>query len=286
MAVAIVTGASRGIGAAIAQRLAAEGCSVACVARTSAPGDSHLDGSLDATVERIRDAGGTAMPVVADLAASDLDPSRVVAPVVEAFGPVDYLVNNAAAAFYPSYVEVPTKRIEIAFRVNVLAPWLLAQAVLPGMVERGRGSVLNLTSQTAMMPEGPPFDVAPQIGGATVYGGSKAWLERASVGAAAELYGTGVSINCLTPDTSVITEGSAALVDLSAYFNEPIEAMAESAWALLSGDPAELTGRVEYNLSFLRRIDRPVRMLDGTTLLDGWQPADFPLDKLIDPPRD
>ena len=145
MPVAVVTGASRGIGAGIAQRLAAEGCAVACVARTSAEGDSHLEGSLERVVARITDAGGTAMPIVADLSALDFDPASVIGPVEAELGPVDYLVNNAAAAFYPAYVDVPRKRIEIAFRVNVLAPWMLAQAVLPGMVERGSGSVLNLS---------------------------------------------------------------------------------------------------------------------------------------------
>ncbi len=286
MPVALVTGASRGIGAAIAQRLAAEGCAVACVARTMSDGDSHLDGSLSATVDRLRASGGTAHAIAADLSKPDFDPSEIIAEAEGALGPIDYLVNNAAAAFYPSYLEMPRKRIEVSFRVNVVAPWMLAQQVIPAMVRRGSGSVLNLTSQTAIMPQGPPFTVAEQIKGATAYGGSKAWLERATVGAAAELFGTGVSLNCLSPDTSVITEGSTALVDLSKYPNEPLDAMAESAWALLSGNPAEFTGLIEYSLSFLKRHDRPVRTLDGTGLLEGWQPDDFPVDYLIDPGPD
>ncbi len=282
MPVALVTGASRGIGAAIAQRLGAEGCAVGCVARTMVDGDSHLAGSLAGTVDRLRESGAAAHAVAADLSSPDFDPAVVIAEVEAELGPIDYLINNAAAAFYPSYLDMSRKRMEISFRVNVAAPWLLAQHVLPGMVERGSGSVLNLTSQTAIMPPGPPFSVAPQILGATAYGGSKAWLERATVGAAAELFGTGVSLNCLSPDTSVITEGSTALVDLSKYPNEPLDAMAESAWALLSGDPAKFTGRIEYSLSFLWREKRPVKTLDATQLLDGWQPADFPIEYLID----
>lgn len=286
MPVAVVTGASRGIGAAIARRLVAEGCEVACVARTLAEGDSHLEGSLQRTVDQLTAAGGSAQAVVADLSAPDFDGGALIAEVEAGLGPVDYLVNNAAAAFYPSYLEMPRKRLEVSFRVNIVAPWVLAQAVLPAMVERGSGSVLNLTSQTAIMPPGPPFKVSPQIGGATAYGGSKAWLERATVGAAAELYGTGVSLNCLSPDTAVITEGSNALVDLSQYPNEPLDTMAEAAWALLTGDPAEFTGRVEYALSLLFRMQRPVMRLDGSGLLEGWQPEDFNREHLMEPGDD
>lgn len=286
MPIALVTGASRGIGAGIAQRLAAEGCAVACVARTLTDADSHLNGSLTSTVERIRAAGGVAHPIVADLSDPGFDAAGVITRAEAALGPVDYLVNNAAAAFYPSYLEMPAKRIEISFRVNVLAPWLLAQAAIPGMLERGHGSVLNLTSQTAVVPEGPPFSVSPQTGGATAYGGSKAWLNRATVGAAAELFGTGVSLNCLTPDVAVATEGSEALVDLSGHLVEPIDTMAEAAWALLTGDPAVYTGRIEYSLSFLHRERRPVRTLESDSLVDGWQPDDFPVDKLRHPRTD
>ncbi len=283
MEVAIVTGASRGIGAAIAQRLAAEGCAVGCVARTLTEGDSHLEGSLQRTVERITTTGGRALPLMADLSSPDLDATAMVSEVEAELGPVDYLVNNAAAAFYPSFLEMPRKRMEISFRVNVAAPWLLAQAVLPAMVERGSGSVLNLTSQTAIMPEGPPFNVPSQIKGATAYGGSKAWLERATVGAAAELFGTGVSCNALSPDTSVITEGAGALVDLSQYPNEPVEVMAEAAWILLTGDRSTFTGRIEYALSLLHRMQHPVHELDGKTLLDGWQPGEFSTENLVVP---
>lgn len=286
MPVAIVTGASRGIGAAIAQRLSAEGCAVACVARTLAEGDSHLDGSLQRTVDRLTEAGGAAQAIVADLSAADFDAQALVAEAEGELGPVDYLVNNAAAAFYPSFLEMSRKRMEVSFRVNVAAPWLLAQAVLPAMVERGYGSVLNLTSQTAIMPPGPPFNVQPQVGGATAYGGSKAWLERATVGAAAELSGTGVSLNCLSPDTSVITEGSNALVDLSDYPNEPLDTMAEAALALLTGDPAEFTGRIEYALSLIHRLQRPVMRLDGSGLLEGWQPHEIDTTHLIAPGDD
>jgi citronellol/citronellal dehydrogenase len=285
--VAIVTGASRGIGAGIARRLAAEGVAVACLARTLDEGDSHLRGSLASTVERIEAAGGRGSAHVVDLAADDLDAAGLVAAVEAELGPVTYLVNNAAACFYIPYADIPAKRIDLSYRVNVRSPWLLAQAVLPGMLERGRGSILNISSATSQLPQGPPF-ADRGIGGASAYGGSKAWLERATVGAAVELAGTGVSANTLAPEYAVITEGADAMMgaELEARTDivlEPLATMAEAALALLTGDPDVLTGKVAHSLSLLRALDRPVRDLDGVTLVEGWQPADLPVDRLRTP---
>lgn len=279
--VAVVTGASRGIGKSIALRLGAEGCAVACIARTLGEGDSHLEGSLEQTVQEIVAAGGRALPIVADLSAEDLDGAAIMAPAVDAFGPIDYLVNNAAAAYYTPYTEISAKRMDIAYRVNVRTPWLLAQSVLPSMIERGKGSVLNISSGSARHPEGPPFTLG-QTGGAAAYGGSKAFLDRATTGGAAELFGTGVSLNCLTPEAAVATPGAVARVDLAAtgHIVEPMETMIEAAVVLLTGDPAVLTGLVAYSLSLLYQLDRPVYDLAGEELVEGWQPADFPIDQL------
>lgn len=286
--VVIVTGASRGIGAAIAERLAAEGMVVACVARTLTEGASHLSGSLATTVERIEAAGGRAAPFVADLAADAFDAQAMVDSVHEQLGPVSHLVNNAAACFYIPYSEVPIKRVDVSYRVNVRSPWLIAQAALPGMIERGAGSVLNISSASSIVPDGPPF-TDRGIGGAAVYGGSKAWLERATVGAALELHGTGVSANTLAPEYAVITEGADAMMsdlkDRDDIILEPLATMAEAALALLTGDPEILTGKVAYSLSLLKTLDRPVRDLAGKALVAGWQPSDFPL-TLLRVPRD
>ena len=133
---AIVTGASRGIGAALAERLAAEGANVVVVARTVDQHD-HLAGSLSETLQRCRRHGAKVDAVAADLA----DPASragIVPRALEIFdGRVDILVNNAAAAIYMRTSEYPYKRQRIMFEVNVHAPIELAQAVVPGMVAQG-----------------------------------------------------------------------------------------------------------------------------------------------------
>ncbi len=134
---ALVTGASRGIGAAVAVRLAAEGADVAIVARTSEAHD-HLAGSLTETAARVEGKGRRAAIVVADLADAGDRAGVVDAAVARLGGPVDVLVNNAAAAMYAPVADMPLKRRRILFEVNALAPLDLAQAVVPGMVGAGR----------------------------------------------------------------------------------------------------------------------------------------------------
>src|SRR5262245_45910046 len=106
--VALVTGASRGIGAAIAERLAQAGAKVAAAARTLEPDPKYV-GSLSETVERIRDAGGTVVPLQVDIA-KQADRERMVAEAVEQLGPIDILVNNAAVTYYVRFDEFPEKR--------------------------------------------------------------------------------------------------------------------------------------------------------------------------------
>src|SRR5262245_1758214 len=114
--VAIVTGASRGIGAAIARRFAAEGAKVALVARSLEPGSGgHLAGSLRETVAAIEADGGTALPIVADLSDPKSDRAAIIAEAAGALGPIDVLVNNAAACFYLSIDETSERRLRVAY---------------------------------------------------------------------------------------------------------------------------------------------------------------------------
>lgn len=272
---ALVTGASRGIGADIARRFASEGAAVALVARTLGRGDSDLAGSLQEGVAAIEAAGGRAVAIVADLADAGADPGRVVGQAAEALGAdLDVVVNNAAACYYPRFEDTSDKRLRIAFEANVRTPWRITAAAAPGMRRLGGGWVLNISSAAALAPKGPPFELTFS-GGACVYGGTKAMLDRVTVGSAAELSVDGIAVNSLRPAAAVETPGQAAMVDLPAHLLEPMETMVEAALALCSGDPATLTGRVTDSLSLIRDLRRPVHGLDGTGLVEGWQPEDL-----------
>jgi citronellol/citronellal dehydrogenase len=260
---ALVTGASRGIGASIAERLAAEGANVVITARTVDRHD-HLPGSLTETLARCRRYGTTVEAVAADLG----DPEsrgRIVPEALDILGGrVDVLVNNAAAAMYASMLEYPPKRAHISFEVNVHAPLELAQAVVPGMVERGEGWIVNVSSATSRHAPGPPFrtsGVTTKIG---VYGATKAALNRITNAFAVELHGKGVRINTVEPRAAVMSEGADALVGgtLSDDQIESMEAMVEATVALCDC-PADRTGGVHVSLDLLDELGLTVMSLDG-----------------------
>jgi citronellol/citronellal dehydrogenase len=251
--VAIVTGASRGIGRHIAERLAAEGAAVALVARTATTGTSRLPGSLEEVVHEIQLNGGIAAAVPADLT-DPQDVETIVARAREALGPVDTLVNNAGVNFYGPMVDVPGRKYAIMSQMMVHTPFRLCQLAVPGMVERGRGWVLNITSKQARHPMGPPYpDWAAD--GSVAYGMCKAALDRLTTGLAAELYGTGVNVNSLGTAGLVMTPG-VAVVSPHTPDNAPVEpddAMAEAALLLCATEPGAVTGRIAYSMELLER---------------------------------
>src|SRR5258708_35102286 len=144
--VAIVTGASRGIGAAIARRFAAEGARVAMVARSLEPGSGgHLAGSLQEVADDIAADGGVALPIVADLSDVACDRAAIVEQAVAAFRPVDVLVNNAAACFYLSIDDTSERPLPVADGVHAAPPHQLADAAGPPRAPGGAGRTSNIT---------------------------------------------------------------------------------------------------------------------------------------------
>jgi NAD(P)-dependent dehydrogenase (short-subunit alcohol dehydrogenase family) len=249
--VAIVTGASRGIGAAIAERFAEEGALVAVSARTLEP-DDRYEGSLVETVERITKAGGDAVPVRCDLSRPE-DRQRLVRDTVDLLGPVDILVNNAAVTFFLPFSDFTEKRFRLMFEVQVRAPYDLAQLVVPSMRDRGAGWILNISSRAAIHPVGPPFEEFHRSG-ATVYGMVKASLDRFSTALAAELYDDGIAVNSLSPWDNVATPGAGHHDLVHQHQLEGPEWMAEAALALCSQPPRKMTGRVAYSQPLLAEL--------------------------------
>ncbi len=253
--VALVTGASRGIGAVIAERFAAEGAAVAVTGRTVDPEGSRFPGTIHETVARIREAGGTAAAVAADLSGPD-ERERVVAETVAALGPVDVLVNNAAVTFFSPVAQFTAKRRQLMFDVQVEAPFHLAQLVLPGMIGRGAGWILNISSGASRQATVPPDPARPP--GGTVYGMCKAALERFSTGLAAETYTDNVAVNSLSPNRVVPTPGTVfhhlVRPEDPDQVVEPPAVMAEAALALCSAPPQSRTGRIAYSQDLLNEL--------------------------------
>jgi len=259
--VALVTGASRGIGAGIARRMAAEGAAVACAARTLDP-DPRYEGTLKDTVEVIQRDGNTAQAFQADLSKTE-DRHRLVEEVKESLGNIDILVNNAAVTFLLPIDTFPEKRFRLMIETQVWAPIELSQLCIPGMKENGGGWILNISSRSAVKPLGPPFDDLMSNGGFAVYGLCKAALDRLSVGMAGELYKYNIAVNTLAPWDNVATSGASAH-DLVADFKlEDIAIISEAAMQLCAGDRSLLTGRNAYSQAILAELFVAPRALDG-----------------------
>ena len=255
--VAIVTGASRGIGAEIARRFGAEGAAVAVVARTTGPGQSPLAGTIGDTAEAIEAAGGTAVAIPADLS-KQADRERLAAESGRLLGPADILVNNAAVTYFTRVEDFAPRRYQLMFAVQVEAAFHLATLVLPGMRERGRGWILNISSGAARHPALPPSGWA--TGGGTVYGMCKAAIERFSTGLAAELYADNIAVNALSPSQVVPTPGTIfhKLTTPGDENAEPPAVMAAAALMLCHADPLARTGRIAYSQELLTELGVPI----------------------------
>lgn len=264
--VALVTGASRGIGRAIARRLAAEGASVVLSAsRLGAHGE--LEGTLEDAVEQIRSAGGNAAAEVSNLVAEE-ERADLVRRAEAHFGPIDILVNNAAMARWGLPSQTRARDLKKMFEVNVLAPMDLCQQALPGMRERGRGWILNITSDSARHAQVPFPDTPEAAHSIVAYGASKAALDRITTGLAHEVAGEGVCVNALLPVAIVLTQETARMVGHIARrrpdMAEPMEVMVEAALELVTGVHV---ARVVASRPLLYECARSVRMLDGTKVL-------------------
>ncbi|MBZ4561230.1 SDR family NAD(P)-dependent oxidoreductase [Mycobacterium avium] len=274
---AIVTGASRGLGRAIALALASEGAAVAVAGRTEQVWDDRLPGTIGSTVADIEAAGGRAVPVRADLTDRD-DVARLVDSAREALGPITILVNNAAFTApgrppapggearakpaaggakpgWPGFVSTPLHAYRRHFDIAVFAAYELMQRVCPDMIGAGGGAIINITSVASRLPGDGPY--ADRSGGVLPgYGGSKAALEHLTQCVAYDLADHRIAVNALSPSKPILTPG------LSYYardFDDTASAdeFARAAVELALVDPGRVTGRTIGHLQVLDGSFRP-----------------------------
>jgi NAD(P)-dependent dehydrogenase (short-subunit alcohol dehydrogenase family) len=247
--VALVTGASRGLGRDIALALARAGVAVCVAARTETAGESRIPGTLADTVASIEEAGGRAIAVRCDVTRED-EVDRAVQQTRDAFGRIDILVNNAGVLIPGSIREMNPRHWELAFRVNVHGPFLFCRAVLPHLAQGGGGHIVNISSRGAIGPGPGPYTVVQQ--GGTSYGSTKAALERLSQGLASEVFPDRISVNALSPQRAIWSEGGH-------YFRSRSGEPGYSGWRLsgaIMGDavvvicgqePGIFTGNILYD---------------------------------------
>jgi citronellol/citronellal dehydrogenase len=231
--VAIVTGASRGVGAATAELLGRRGCKVACAARATDKSPLPIPGTVDDTVRRITAAGGEAIAVPTNLARDD-EIERMVATTIERFGRLDVLVNNAAITF-PGDLALEMKRFDLVMQVDLRAPLIAIRAATPAMKEQGEGAIVNVSSVAGL-------NYIPEL---MAYGMAKAALEHLTVSAAHQLRPFDIAVNTFRIDVPVASEGFVFnMPDADHSDWEPSEVAAEGiAWML--EQPSSYTGHNE-----------------------------------------
>ncbi|MFL6239669.1 MAG: SDR family NAD(P)-dependent oxidoreductase [Actinomycetes bacterium] len=226
---ALVTGASRGVGAATAVALAQAGCAVALAARSTKYSPQRTPGTLDETVEKVESYGARALAVPTNLANED-EVVAMVERTVEHFGRLDILVNNAAITF-PGDLDIEKKRYDLTMAVDARAPMVATRMATPHMRAAGGGVICNISSVAALMP----------IAGLMVYGMAKAALEHLTINSAAQL-APDIRVNCFRIDVPVASEGFVAnLPDVDHSDWEPSEVAAEGILWTLQQD---FTGRL------------------------------------------
>lgn len=273
---ALVTGSSRGIGRAIAQRLAAEGATVAVTARshqqspsTRAGATTTLAGTIEETVALITDAGGSTYAVAADLEKTE-ERAGLVDRVVERLGRLDILVNNAGFADYSVVEQMSLETFDRTVEHYLRTPFVLTQAAVPHMRGQGAGWIVNLGSVTGLAPV-RPYREYNKTSGDVIYASCKAALHRFTQGIAAELVDANIAVNCVGPSTAIRTPGAAALIP-SGFPTEPVEYLAETVLAMCHLPAAERTGLVAFSLHYPWSQRLPVHTLDGATVLPPLEP--------------
>ncbi len=241
-AVVVVTGASRGIGQAIAERAAREGATVALLAKSAQPG--RLPGTIHEVAAQVEQLGGKALPIAVDVR-DETALTGAIEQVTTEHGRIDVLVNNAGAIWLRPLGAVPPKRLDLMLDINVRAAYLAIQAALPALRAAPRAHVVSLS---------PPIRLEPRwFAQHTAYTTSKFALSLVTIGAAAELAGDGIAVNALWPRTTIDTAAIRMLGgELLAKRSRRPEIVADAWYALVTDRPERVTGQTLLDEEVLR----------------------------------
>jgi citronellol/citronellal dehydrogenase len=254
-----MSGGSRGIGLAIAEKLASHGANVAIVAKTDQP-HPKLEGTVHTAADAIRAAGGKALPIVGDVRDADAV-GAAVAQTVEEFGGVDIVVNNASAIALAPIGDLPVKRFDLMMQINVRGTFVVTQACLPHLRESDHAHVVTLS---------PPIDrVGDWVGGHGPYTLSKMGMSMLTLGLAKDE--PSVSANCLWPRTMIATAAVQNLLGGD-------EAMAKSRTPAIVADAAyEIVRRKPGEQTCQALIDDEVLREAGVEDMSAYSAADADL---------
>lgn len=246
--VAIIGGASRGIGKDVALALATAGAKIVVVARSEVEPDPRLPGTIHQTVAEIQALGGEAIAVKADIS-NEEDVDNMTKKTLEAFGRVDILFNNAAVLVPRGILDLPTRHIDLHNRINIKGPILCIRAVLPTMLHQQQGWVINVSSRAAVFPGPGPYTNVPSTR-AFMYAATKAALERLTQNLAIDYQEQGISFNVLSPLGRIRTPGN--VFGMTKPGEEPesfetAEAMGKSAVFICSQNPRTFTGNILFD---------------------------------------
>jgi citronellol/citronellal dehydrogenase len=233
----LITGASRGIGLAIALRAARDGARIVLVAKTTEP-NPKLPGTLYSAAEEIEAAGGQALPVPTDIR-DEAAVAAAVAQGVKRFGGIDILVNNASAISLTPTDATPMKRFDLMFGVNVRGTYCCTQACLPELIKSAKAGrnphVLNMSPPLSMKPHWFQNHVA--------YTMAKYGMSECTLGHAAEFKRHGIAVNSLWPRTAIATAALQMIPGIDLNKTRKPEILSDAAHLILTSDASSTTGR-------------------------------------------
>jgi citronellol/citronellal dehydrogenase len=256
--VAVVTGASRGIGRALALGLARAGCAVV-VAAKSTEGTDKLPGSIHSVATEVEALGAPALAVRTDVR-DEAQIEALAARTLERFGRIDILINNAGALFWQGILDTPAKRFDLVMGVNARAAFLCARAVLPAMIQRRWGHIINMS---------PPMDLSI-VPGRIAYAISKLGMTLLTVGLAEEVRAHNIAVNSLWPVTIIESQASINWgLGTPALWRKP-DILVDCVLRLVAREPATLTGQALLDEDFLRA--EGVTDFSGYACVPGTEP--------------